>query len=127
MRAIKSKNSRPEIQIRKALFASGLRYRIHFRDLPGSPDIVFTRIRVAIDVRGCFWHAHNCRVANTPKSNIDYWASKLARNVERDRENERALKDLGWQCLVVWECQLRRQSFVKALVGRIKSQAANRT
>ncbi len=107
MAAIKGKDTKPEIALRHLLYAMGYRYRLHRRDLPGTPDIVFPSRRKVIEVRGCFWHQHHgCRRARLPGTREDYWLPKLARNVRRDRENEARLTAQGWQQLVVWECDM---------------------
>lgn len=99
----------PEMRVRKLLFKLGYRYRLHNKVLPGHPDIIFTRLRRAIFVNGCFWHQHespSCRITRIPKSNLDYWLPKLKRTVERDRQNLKALSRLKWISLVIWECEV---------------------
>ena len=106
MSAIRKRDTRPEWRVRRALHALGLRYRLHARDLPGTPDVVFRRQKVAVFVHGCFWHQHRgCRYLKRPKSNQDYWLPKLERNVERDRKAARQLRKAGWKVVVIWECQ----------------------
>jgi len=105
MRRIHGKNTVPELTVRRLLYRLGYRYRLHRSDLPGKPDIVFAKRRKVIFVHGCFWHAHSCRKAHQPQTNQSYWTPKLERNVERDLKNEAALSSLGWESLVVWECQ----------------------
>lgn len=108
MAAIKSSNTKPEIAVRKLLHARGFRFRLHRKDLPGRPDIVLPRYKTVVFVNGCFWHQHEgCRIASKPRSQQEYWHSKLARNVARDKINFTALTELGWQVIVVWECDLR--------------------
>lgn len=108
MRRVRSKDTSPELKVRKALTAMGLRYRLHRRDLPGSPDIVMPGRRLAIFIHGCFWHGHDCpRGARVPKSNQDYWLAKIGRNRERDNRNAEALAAQGWKVLVLWECEMR--------------------
>lgn len=108
MRAVRSRDTKPELVVRRLLHAMGYRYRLHRRDLPGAPDIVFPGRRKIIFVHGCFWHGHDCaRGARLPATNVDYWRSKIARNVTRDADNIAALKAAGWEVLVVWECQLK--------------------
>lgn len=110
MSGIRAKDTRPEVTVRKALFAAGYRFRLHRKDLPGTPDIVMPGLRVAIFVHGCFWHAHRgCRFAKTPETRREFWAEKLSRNVQRDLESREALLNAGWRVLVVWECATRRQ------------------
>jgi len=108
MRAVRSVNTRPEMTVRRLLHAMGYRYRLHRRDLPGAPDIVFPGRRKLIFVHGCFWHGHDCaRGARAPAANADYWRSKIARNVARDADHLAALRLAGWDVLIVWECQLK--------------------
>ncbi len=108
MRAVKGKDTKPEVTLRKALFALGYRYRLNVKDLPGKPDLVFPKHKAVIFVHGCFWHGHNCkRGARVPKSNTDYWREKISRNKARDRKNAAALKKLGWRVITVWECELK--------------------
>lgn len=107
MAAIRSKDTSPELALRKALHALGLRYRINDRRLPGKPDIVLPRYRAVVFVHGCFWHRHEgCKVASTPKSNTEFWLKKFNRNVERDARSVRDLQALGWRVFVTWECGL---------------------
>ncbi|MGO9340790.1 MAG: very short patch repair endonuclease [Terracidiphilus sp.] len=105
MRAIRSKDTIPELTIRRLIFSLGYRYRLHRRDLPGAPDIVFPARRKAIFVHGCFWHSHTCKAAHTPKTNLQYWGPKLARNRVRFERASAALSSMGWDILVIWECQ----------------------
>lgn len=109
MSGIRSKNTMPEVLVRKTLFAAGYRFRLHRRDLPGSPDIVMPGRRIAIFVHGCFWHRHaDCRLATTPSSNIDFWLAKFSANVARDVRTREELRQEGWRVLVVWECATKR-------------------
>lgn len=110
MRSVKSKNTRPEIIVRQIIYSLGFRYRIHRKDLPGSPDIVFPGRKKAIFVHGCFWHWHGCKRSRMPKTNSEYWEAKIQRNQERDKRNCTALADIGWQALIVWECELKDKS-----------------
>jgi DNA mismatch endonuclease (patch repair protein) len=110
MQAVKSKDTAPELLVRRLAHRMGYRFRLHRKNLPGKPDLVFPRMHKTIFVHGCFWHGHNCaRGARVPKANRDYWTKKIARNKERDRVNLIALKDSGWKALVLWECQLGDQ------------------
>lgn len=107
MSRIRSRDTKPEKLLRKALYRRGLRYRLCRRDLPGTPDIIFPSAKLAVQVRGCFWHQHEgCRHSHIPKSNRYYWVPKLERTVERDSRNDAALMELGWDVIVVWECEL---------------------
>lgn len=105
MRAIRAKDTRPEMVVRRLIHGMGYRYRLHKKDLPGKPDLVFPSRGKVIFVHGCFWHAHGCGVSHTPKTNTSYWFPKLKRNAERHAEAEAALSDMGWSSLVIWECQ----------------------
>lgn len=122
MSGIRGKNTRPELLVRKILFAAGFRFRLHRRDLPGMPDIVLPKYRAAILVHGCFWHMHEgCRYAKLPSSNVRFWRKKLARNRERDQKNIDLLMDAGWRVLVVWECMTRVERLCEALPGKLES------
>ena len=108
--AVKAKHTKPELALRRLLHAMGYRYQLHRRDLPGRPDIVFTRQRLVVEIRGCFWHSDpnpRCKNAVLPKTRADWWAAKIKGNVERDRRNEQLLAEAGWQTIVVWECEVR--------------------
>jgi len=105
MAAVKGKDTTPEMLVRRLVHALGFRYRLHVRSLPGCPDLVFPRLRKIINVSGCFWHMHGCGRCRIPASRRGYWVAKLERNAARDRRTRRALRRLGWQVLVVWECQ----------------------
>lgn len=108
MSRIGSRNTKPEILVRRGLHASGFRYRLHAKNLPGSPDIVLPKYKSVILIHGCFWHAHNgCRNFRLPKSNTNFWKEKLARNTERDARQIKELEDAGWRTLVIWECATR--------------------
>lgn len=107
MRRIRSKNTKPEVLLRSLLHRAGFRFRVHRKDLPGKPDIVFPSRRKAIFVHGCFWHQHpECREGRVPGTRRDYWKPKLERNVARDAVATKKLRDLGWDVLIIWECQL---------------------
>jgi DNA mismatch endonuclease (patch repair protein) len=107
MAGIKGKNTKPEVAVRKLVHGMGFRFRLHRKDLPGSPDLVFPRLKKAIFVHGCFWHRHSgCRFAYTPKSNAQFWVDKLTTNTHRDALALKALGALGWEVLVVWECEV---------------------
>jgi len=110
MRAVKRANTAPEIIVRQVLHALGLRFRLHRRDLPGSPDVVLPRFRTVIFVHGCFWHRHpDCRYTTTPKTRQEYWLPKFAANIERDLRKEAQLQELGWRVLLVWECETKQR------------------
>jgi len=119
MAGIRGKNTKPEMVVRKLVHGMGFRFRIHRTDLPGSPDLVFPRLRRVIFVHGCFWHRHpGCRLAYTPKSNTQFWLDKLAANTWRDALAVKALDALGWEVLIVWECEV---SNLIALTQRLNS------
>lgn len=106
MAAVKGRNTKPEVTVRRALHAAGYRFRLHRRDLPGCPDVVLPRHHVAVFVHGCFWHGHDCRRGRKPSSNTGFWDVKLARNIERDRAAADALAFAGWTVEIIWECSL---------------------
>lgn len=111
MRQIRSKNTRPELLVRRLIYSLGYRYRLHRPDLPGKPDLVFAGRKKVIFIHGCFWHAHaKCSRARMPNTNPDYWVKKIARNVERDKNSSLKLESAGWKVLIVWECELRRSA-----------------
>jgi DNA mismatch endonuclease Vsr len=119
--AVAGKNTAPELLVRRLLHRLGFRFRLHRRDLPGTPDIVLVGRRKIVEVRGCFWHRHpdpSCRNAVLPKVRADWWAAKLARNVARDEMNLLALGDAGWSVLVLWECEIKDEA---ALTRRVRS------
>ncbi|WP_411506130.1 very short patch repair endonuclease [Brucella anthropi] len=122
MSAIRSKNTKPEVTLRKALHKLGFRYRLGGAGLPGRPDLVLPKYKVAVFVHGCFWHRHaGCKVASTPKSNSEFWSAKFQRNVARDAKVSSELKALGWNVFVIWECELSAKS---RLAGTAKRLAA---
>jgi len=125
MRAVRSKDTRPELIVRRWLHSQGYRYRLHRKDLPGTPDIVFPARKKVIFVHGCFWHGHDCaRGDRQPKTNSEYWSRKIERNVARDLEHREALAGLGWKVLTVWECHTRlerRDELVDRLHNFIQS------
>lgn len=108
MAAIKSNDTKPEMLVRRYLHANGFRYGLHNKKLPGSPDIVLRRFKTVIFVHGCFWHGHeDCKYYRLPKSNVDFWQSKIDRNRARDKRDIEALRKLGWRVIVIWECELK--------------------
>lgn len=121
MSGIKGKNSLPEILVRKALFAMGYRFRLHRRDLPGTPDIAMPGRKIAIFVHGCFWHAHQgCKYAKTPSTRTEFWTAKLQGNVDRDRHATDKLIEMGWRVLNVWECTTRNPEATAGLAGALR-------
>jgi DNA mismatch endonuclease (patch repair protein) len=107
MARIGGRNTAPELIVRRLLHGMGYRFRLHRKDLPGTPDIVLPGRRVAIFVHGCFWHAHGCKIGRAPKSRLDYWLPKLQENQRRDAVKQAALEGLGWRVLTVWQCETR--------------------
>lgn len=119
MQAVRSKNTKPEMLVRKLVHKMGYRYRLHKKGLAGSPDMVFPKQQKIIFVHGCFWHGHDCLSGkNKPSSNREYWGPKLKRNMERDKENQAILKAEGWKVFIVWECETKDQD---VLSKRIRS------
>lgn len=113
MARVKGRDTRPELVLRRLLHGAGYRYRLHLKDLPGRPDLGFTRRRAALFVHGCFWHGHDCsRGARAPKTNAAYWSAKIGRNRARDAAVQAALAARGWTPLVVWECELKQPGAV---------------
>ncbi len=120
MAAIKGKDTKPEMIVRKYLFSRGLRFRVQVRKLPGKPDIVLPKYKTAIFVNGCFWHGHEgCKYFRLPKSNVEFWKEKIERNIERDKESMQALFDLGWKVVRVWECELRNKANREETLNKI--------
>ena len=108
MSAIKSKNTKPEIAVRKVLHSMGYRFRLHGKDLPGSPDIVLPKYKTVIFVHGCFWHRHeNCKYASTPKTRQEFWNKKFKKNIERELEIQETIKNIEWRSVVIWECETK--------------------
>ena len=112
MSDIKSKNTKPEIAVRKLLHSMGYRFRLHRKDLPGSPDIVLPKYKTVIFVHGCFWHRHeNCKYASTPKTRQEFWEAKFRENINRDKLNQENLSSKGWKIIIVWECEIKDKDF----------------
>lgn len=125
MRAVPRANTGPEMKVRRALHALGYRFRLHRKDLPGSPDIVLPKHRTVVFVHGCFWHRHpGCRKATIPKTRQEFWGRKFERNVERDREAISALEAANWRSIVIWECAVNAGGYEKRLVSEIESDAS---
>jgi DNA mismatch endonuclease (patch repair protein) len=122
MAGIASRNTKPEILVRRMLHKMGLRYRLHRKDLPGNPDLVLPRYNVAVLVNGCFWHGHECRLFKWPKSNRKFWKQKITANRIRDQQVRNELRALGWHVMIVWECSLRGKTEVQltSLATRIE-------
>ena len=125
MRAVKGRDTTPELAVRRILRAAGVGYRLGGRGLPGRPDLVMQGRRVAVFVHGCFWHGHDCaRGARAPKANADYWTAKIGRNRARDEAAAAALADAGWRVVTVWECGMKDPGFADRLVAAVRDQAA---
>lgn len=124
MSRVHSRDTKPELFVRSAVHRAGFRFRLHRKDLPGSPDLVFARYKIAVFVDGCFWHWHGCKRSRMPATNQEYWEKKIKRNVERDRANLKALEELGWSPIVIWECELEdgTSELIETLRGRRKSR-----
>jgi len=129
MRAVKSRNTTPELAVRRAAHALGLRFRLNRSDLPGKPDLVFPGRRAVIFVHGCFWHGHDCtRGARMPATNRDYWRAKIGRNMARDKASLSALKKLGWKPVVIWECKTRdAEPLARLIVRKLQPGPAPKT
>lgn len=128
MSQIRSANTKPEELVRKYLFSRGLRYRKNVMSLPGKPDIVFSKYKTVVFVNGCFWHKHNCGRFKWPKTNQEYWETKINNNIERDMKNSKELSEMGWNVIVVWECELKkdkRENTLNSLYEQIVSNYEN--
>lgn len=118
MSRVQSRDTKPEIRLRRSLFSKGFRYKLHDKKLPGKPDIVLPKYRTVILVHGCFWHQHKgCKKARLPIQNAEFWKAKLQQNVSRDAKSEKALRDLGWNVLIVWECETQKS--IKETLERV--------
>lgn len=118
MSEISGKNTKPELLIRKALFSEGYRYRLHRKELPGNPDIIFPGRKKVIFINGCYWHGHNCKKAALPETNKQFWEKKISGNVARDKKNLDKLLKMGWKSFVIWQCEIKKSS-----LGNIIKQA----
>ncbi|CAN5350247.1 very short patch repair endonuclease [soil metagenome] len=124
MRRVRSKDTAPERKVRRALTAMGVRYRLNRKTLPGSPDVAVGRLKLAIFVHGCFWHGHDCkRGARAPQQNAAFWSAKIGRNRDRDRRALEALTALGWRTLVIWECGLKDEGALAAVLAQALAEA----
>lgn len=118
MSRVKNRDTDPELRVRRLLHQTGFRFRLHRRDLPGSPDIVLPRHRKVIFVHGCFWHGHGCPRGRRPATSVDFWNAKLDGNLVRDRESQRLLESLGWRVLVLWECEIKDTDQARAILSK---------
>ena len=121
MSRVRSKNTKPEMRVRSAVHRAGFRFRLHRADLPGHPDLVFPRYRLALFVHGCFWHRHGCKRTRLPATNRAYWCKKFSRTIERDRRTLQQLKEMGWATAVIWECEL--ESGISCLMDILRTSA----
>lgn len=125
MASIRSKDTKPELLLRKALFREGFRYRLNVKRLPGKPDIVLPKYKTIILVNGCFWHGHSCQIGRNPDTNTDFWVKKIKNNRNRDARNIRQLRKLGWHVVIIWECTIttkkRFQIFLPQLIHRLRT------
>ena len=120
MAAIRSKNTKPEITVRKTMYKMGLRYRLHRKDLPGKPDIVLGPVKLALFINGCFWHRHvNCKYAYNPKTRKNFWNKKFTDTIKRDIKNNIELEKLGWKSVVIWECETQDQDSLRDQILKI--------
>ena len=120
MSRVRSKNTKPEMTVRSFLHRKGFRFRLHVKKLPGHPDIVLPKYKTVVEVRGCFWHRHpGCKSATMPSSNTEFWQAKFKQNTERDKKNEQILKVMGWDLIVIWECELNNADRLDCLVAQI--------
>ena len=127
MARVRSKNTEPEIYFRKLLWHKGFRYRMHYKKLPGSPDIYLSKYKTAIFINGCFWHMHkNCRYSSIPKNNHDFWKKKLEGNIKRDKQNYRNLEDMGIRVIVIWGCEIKKMIKDKSLEERTTDSISSR-
>lgn len=130
MQAVRTKNTGPEMVVRSLLFRLGYRYRIHQRGLPGTPDIAFPRRKKALFIHGCYWHGHGCKKGKLPKSGTDYWLEKIQQNRNRDARKEAELKDLGWEVLTIWQCDLadvdKVEERIKAFLGDARFRSTSK-
>jgi len=125
MSLVRSRDTKPELLVRRAVHALGYRYRLHRTDLPGKPDLVFSSRKKVIFVHGCFWHGHKCKLGRMPKSSLEYWRNKIATNKARDRRTLRRLRKLDWECLTVWECSLHDECWLAERIKRFLEPSPN--
>ena len=123
MQKIKSKNTKPELVVRKMLFSKGYRFKIHDKKLPGKPDIVLTKYNTIINIHGCYWHYHGCNRSSIPKTRTSYWINKLENNKKRDFQNKRKLLRMGWRVVDIWECTLKKKD-LKNTINKLERMIA---
>ncbi len=125
MSRISGKNTKPEMIIRKSLFAKGFRYRKNDKRLPGKPDIVLPKYNTVIFIHGCFWHGHTCKAGKLPETNIDFWKDKIGSNIVRDKKNMAELKKLKWKVIVIWQCELKNNSSINKSLQKLEKKIRN--
>lgn len=125
MSKISSKETKPEILVRKFLFSHGFRYLKNVRELPGKPDIVLSKYKSVIFVNGCFWHGHNCKAGKLPSTKKEFWETKIGNTIERDKNNYSKLSDLGWKVIVVWQCELKNKELKEARLSNLIKEIRN--
>ena len=123
MAQVRGRDTGPEMHVRRALWTDGFRYRLHVRDMPGTPDLVLSKYRIAVFVHGCFWHQHGCKRSKRPASNREFWNSKFDANISRDARNQTRLKDRGWTVTTIWECRL--ESDTESLLTLLRDLRSN--
>jgi DNA mismatch endonuclease (patch repair protein) len=126
MASVKSRNTGPEVFVRRLLHGLGLRFRLHRKDYPGTPDVVLPKHKTALFVHGCFWHGHRCPKGKLPKSRPEFWGPKIERNIRRDAETARALKRDGWRVVVVWQCETKNRERLKSRLSGLFRKTASR-
>jgi DNA mismatch endonuclease (patch repair protein) len=124
MKKIRSKDTKPEMIVRKFLTSRKIRYRLHLKELPGCPDIVVRKKKIAIFINGCFWHGHGCKLSKIPKSNQEYWKRKIEVNMERDLSSLEKIKDMGWLPIVLWECEVKNELILEERLRGVLDEAS---
>jgi DNA mismatch endonuclease (patch repair protein) len=122
MSHISSKETKPEILVRKFLFSNGFRFRKNLKDLPGKPDIVLPKYKTVIFIHGCFWHGHTCKKGTLPTTNVEFWKTKIGGNIERDKRDIAELEQQGWHVIVVWQCEIKNIEFQKERLAKLLSE-----
>jgi DNA mismatch endonuclease, patch repair protein len=122
MSRIRSKHTKPEIAVRKALRMAGIKYRLHASKLPGKPDLIIPKNKIALFINGCFWHQHkSCNTVSMPKTNVKYWKTKFGRNIEKQKQDFKELRRAGWRPMIVWDCQIKKGRALEKLADRLNT------